>query len=737
MCPSGSVCADGNCVPAQVHALHPPLVDGTSGTIVLEGAFGATATVAFPGAAMPVPATVLGPSRLRVDVPASATAGSLVVNSAGSTATTAQRFRRASFRLGLQPFRSRYEQADYARQTPSLGTARVRAASVHTGAWLYVIGGADTRGEALDSIERAMINADGTLGAFQANAVGLGAAREGAAAIRVGGGVYLLGGAARGAAVRTVERAAVNTSGMLDAFVSLSAEAAPLALRTARSGLVAEVIGGYVYVFGGGTMDVERAPIRTDGTLGAFATVVGVTTRARRTRPTIQVVGGFVYLMGGSDGGVALQTVERAAISADGDLGDFALTESLTVARDGAASVVLGNRVYVAGGAGAAGALDSIEYAESMPDGGALGPFVAVPSATNRLSTARGGAASTVVGNYWYLVGGASAAPLAGIDRAEINASGVFGTPRNLPAPGLAGPRILPTAVAIGRYIYVLGGSGPDGFDDTRGTERAPVLDDGSLGAFVGYPPVSAATQYRAGAEVAVIGASLYVFGGRRNTSTFLETALRMQILDDGSLGPPSTTFSGTTLTFGRAMVLSDRVCVFGGTHGGGTSDTIGCARINASGALEPFAAQAVQLPGVRNYAAGALINDNVYLLGGTNGSAILDSIVRCVVPGDVSSCALHERRLSRPIQLPFGAMIGNALIYAGGQSSAGVRFGTDLERVPILADSVGGGATVAGVVLPLGLYYHSTLVIDNTLWLLGGETALGIARSHQVVELR
>ncbi len=160
-------------------------------------------------------ATVLGPGRAEVRVPPDATAGTLHVRTAGATATSPIRFRRASFALGLQPFRARYEQADYARQTPSLTTARVHAATFQSGLWLYLLGGADASGAPLNSIERAMINADGTLGAFQTTPATLGEPREGAAAVRVGDAVYLLGGAARGMRLSTIERATVNADGVL------------------------------------------------------------------------------------------------------------------------------------------------------------------------------------------------------------------------------------------------------------------------------------------------------------------------------------------------------------------------------------------------------------------------------------------------------------------------------------------------------------------------------------------
>jgi hypothetical protein len=71
---------------------------------------------------------------------------------------------------GLQRFNANYTQADYARQMPSLTAARGYAASVIIGQYLYVIGGGDGIGGDSVVVERALINADSTLGASPAPA---------------------------------------------------------------------------------------------------------------------------------------------------------------------------------------------------------------------------------------------------------------------------------------------------------------------------------------------------------------------------------------------------------------------------------------------------------------------------------------------------------------------------------------------------------------------------------------
>ncbi len=734
-CSTGTVCAAGICGPPRIHALHPPIVDGASGTVVIEGAFGATATVTFPGTTTPVTARVLGPGRIEVAVPPDATAGALTVRTAGATTTSPLRFRRASFGLGLQPFRARYEQADYARQTPSLTTARVHAATLNTGAWLYLLGGADASGAALNSIERAMINADGTLGAFQTSSITLGSLREGAAAVRVGDAVYLLGGASR-SPLRSIERATLNPDGTLGPFSPLTEQ-----LVQARSGHVVEVIGSYVYVFGGGTDVVERAPIGSDGSLGAFEPTQSGTLE-RRSHPTAQVIGGYVYLMGGANGGTASRTVERAEIRGGGLLGPFTMVGMLSSAREGASSVALGNRVFVAGGTDGTTARNTVEFAEINPDG-TLRAFA--PSPNSRLSTARHGASSALVGNYWYTVGGAATDPLRGLDRAEMNVSRAFGAPRNNPPPGLAGLRGTHSAVAIGPYVYVLGGHGDGGLSDTRGTERARVRDDGTFEPFQGYSPVSAATQYRVGTQVAVVGSFLYLIGGVWG-STYSGTMLRIQINDDASLGPVMTMPAGTDLVHGRALVLDDRVCVFGGTNATEYPRNPTCASIGSGGTLSMFSRQSAILPEQRHHFTGLLLDDGAYLVGGSETSAQDDThirgVVRCVITGVRQECATVTSGLAVPRSISSGVVVGNALALVGGGNNRMGRHLTSAERLPIApSGGLASGALVESFSLSLGIFFHASIVIDNNLWLLGGYVpdmpGDQLARSHQLIELR
>lgn len=376
-----------------------PEVANTGDTVTLEGTFGDTGVVNFPGG-VSIAANVLGPHRMHVIVPDSATAGDLTVTTCDSTIGPV-RFRRASFSLGVGAFFATHDQAVGARQLAILANPRSNHASLVIGGYLYVLGGVSSSGS-LNSVERALINADGSLGRFVAvPGVTLATPRQGHTAVRIHDRVYVIGGFGNGSLV-SVEYATVAQDGSLGPFTVLP----DVGLMTARRNHASAVIGNYLYVIGGIAANplstVERAAIHGDGSLGQFAPVAGVSLAMARQGHSSAVIGDYLYVAGGAGNSGILQDVERAIINADGSLGPFAVTSgaSLVTARADCATAVLGNNFYVFGGVGSRGSLATIERAPIKGDG-SLGAFEIFSS----LIGERHGHSITVVGNYLYLLG--------------------------------------------------------------------------------------------------------------------------------------------------------------------------------------------------------------------------------------------------------------------------------------------------------------------------------------------
>ena len=618
----------------QLTAIEPSLAN-TGDTIMIEGTFVDAVTVNFPGGTS-VAATVLGSHRASVTVPASATAGDLTVTTCGSRVGPLP-FRRASFPLGLGTFEANLNQSENARRNAQLVTARDSHTVAVVGGYVYVLGGVSSDG-LLSSVEQAMINADGTLGSFATvSEVSLVTARRAHTTTIIGGYVYVVGGFG-GRALNNIERAAVRSDGSLGPFTTVQ----DVTLVSARQGHTSAIIGNYLYVFGGfdGTVleTVERATINADGSLGAFAIASGVSLSMSRYGHTTVIVGNYVYVIGGTGPNGPLADVERAVIKPDGSLGAFEISAGATLntARTDHTSAVLGTSLYVVGGAGAGSTLTDVEQSTINIDG-SLGAFVSVPGVP--LTTSRRGHAAAVVENCLYVFGGSGSTSLRSIERATINRSGLLAPLTTSPTVTLPTGHFGHATVTIGRYIYIIGRTSVAG----DSIERTTVNPDGSLGAFTTPAGLSQVIP-RQGHTLAVIGRYLYVVGGdglvpNAGDQSSVE---RAQINPDGSLGPFAVV-NGVTLMTARSghtnVIIGNYLYVIGGISGNATLTSVERAVINQDDSLGPFVSIfGLTLARPSHGHATAVIENYIYVFGGIDaGPVYLNDVQRATVNADAT----------------------------------------------------------------------------------------------------
>lgn len=251
----------------------------------------------------------------------------------------------------------------------ALQAVRRGAMALVTGNSLYAISGIGNSSTALKTIERADLNASGVPGSFNYQSSLL----EGHAfgqAVRIGNYLYVLGGVDEtGTATNTVERALINGNDTLGTFVEVGS------MNGVRQGHLAVVTGNYLYVLGGKNAggstvnSVERAPIYVDGTLGAFETVVSAFLTEGRAFHAGGLIGNKLYVVGGTDGTDARMISVEAATVTNGAVGTFSLVDGvdMTVTREKAAGMFLGKYFYLFGGYTTGGALKTIERAEMTP----------------------------------------------------------------------------------------------------------------------------------------------------------------------------------------------------------------------------------------------------------------------------------------------------------------------------------------------------------------------------------
>jgi N-acetylneuraminic acid mutarotase len=707
-----SACS-GGCLLA---ALEPSLAVGGA-TLTLEGSFDSSATVHFPGG-VDAAAVLLGPHRATVAVPSDAGSGDLTVSSGGQTLGPLP-FRRATFTPAVGRFGTEHDQAGGARPMANLATARTNHASVSVGGALYVIGGIQSGTSELGSVERATFHADGALATFTTLVgAGLTTPRARHSAVVIGSSVYVIGGAHAGSTRGDVERATLDASGALSAFTPV----AGVTLTTPRAGHATALVGNFIYVIGGSDSaghalaSVERATLGGDGTLSTFVPLPDVTLATARQLAASVVIGDSLYVLGGFDTtGAGLGSVERASIAGDGTLGSFAALTgiNLAAARGAFAGALFGGALYVAGGQSSAGAglLDTVERAPINADG-TLQSFATVASTT--LVTARSGHSAAVVGNSLYVLGGSDGTTsLGGSEVATIAAGGTLSA-LTTATTTLSLPRAGHTLAVAGSALYAIGGYSAT--TPLGSVDKATIAADGSLSPFAPVAGVSLVTPRKLASSV-VIGNQLYVIGGQDTSNAALGSLERATIGSDGTLSTFSTV-AGVVLVAPRlghtSVVIGSSLFVIGGT----ANASVERATIAGDGSLAAFATVAgVALTTVRGQASCALAGTTLYVLGGYGTSGPLASIEQATIHSDGSLGSFSidtSSNLVEPLYRHASITVGDELYVFGGTNSGAVEHATISPR-----GSLATFTTLAGANL---IRFDSSVVsAGNFVYVVGG----------------
>ncbi|MCK4739286.1 MAG: hypothetical protein KAT46_04995 [Deltaproteobacteria bacterium] len=235
------------------------------------------------------------------------------------------------------------------KKSRSLNTPRGYSAGVYYNHYIYVLGGAYGKygQELLNTVERVKVNRDGSLGKWVLEKEKLFSARRGTTAYVRGGYIYAIGGY-NGEFLDTVERAKINADGTLGSWSLESImEHRRYIHSSVGSGCMLYVMGGHHKSSGGATEKVEYAEILQDATLGQWQESPSI--NHPRYGAVAVRVDKQVYLIGGYDG-KALSFVEAAGIKDDRGLGEWKNFPSLKIPRDAPAVLVHDDYIYVLGG---------------------------------------------------------------------------------------------------------------------------------------------------------------------------------------------------------------------------------------------------------------------------------------------------------------------------------------------------------------------------------------------------
>ncbi len=242
------------------------------------------------------------------------------------------------------------------RQTSALGEGRFYNAAIAHNGYLYAIGGGTgALGEGnypLNSVERAAIRADGSLGPWQADTP-MDTARRGLKAVLHGDTIYAIGGYS-GIFLKSIERARINADGSLGPWIEERHKS--LIDRYIHS---AAIHGDQIYLLGGHMRDpattsygdVEIATIGIDARLSPWRIEPRPLLTPRLVAEAF-VLGDYLYIAGGHNGQQRLTSVEVSRIKSDGHLSPWRQTTPLPIPRSAFAVASQGPYVYLLGGAG-------------------------------------------------------------------------------------------------------------------------------------------------------------------------------------------------------------------------------------------------------------------------------------------------------------------------------------------------------------------------------------------------
>lgn len=700
----------------QLHALSPSVAQAGS-TLYLEGAFPPDmgVQVQFPGDGQLRDATVLGTTRAVVTVPSSATAGDLSLR-IGGTPTRSLPFRRVTFALGLLPFRRSYEQTNFARQMAALTEGRAGHALITTRSYVYAVGGRSSMG-VLERVEQAMINADGTLAPFDEvpQERWMRRARTGHAGLLIGRYAYVMGGRDATQALQDVERASIDDQQRLGAFQAVAGQR----LTVPREDACAVLVGHWLYVIGGkGLKSVERSRIDADGNLLGFQPY-GEGLKAARAGATCTLSGDSLYVVGGKDAD-ALATVEQARVTGDGSLGPFAAAGQLFKARSHHSAVVLGERLYVFGGRGTEG--DVLTSEQAQLSGAALS-FATVTDAD--LNNPRVEGRAVVIGNHIYQIGGGNGAGSAlprRVERAAFNAGGVFQTLENT-GQALSTPN-QGIAVALGKYLYLFPNGSTNG--TTQVLQRAEVKADGTLGAFE-LQGMTLGRLHCGGQIAVTRGFVFLLSGSNCNTGIDNQFDVAPigegGLVGAFAISTSQINFRRTGFTAAFVDVASadnEQLCIFGGDTGSNTiTDSVACAPVQNNGAALGATMGVTTLRVRRSAQASIVLGKNVYQLGGYDGAGYISSAEAAPLPlGDFAAPSVTLAASGTA----FSAVVLGARVYLIGGNDAGGSI-DKVQSATVSALGTLGNLSSSGT-LAQKLYWPGTAVLGNYLYVLGGYRA-------------
>jgi hypothetical protein len=444
--------------------------------------------------------------------------------------------------------------------TTLFSQSRTGSGVVGWNGYVYIIGGEDGTGSnpQLSTVEYSRVNSDGTLGTW-AFTTSMTAVRGYLGATVYKGVLYAGGGQGtknNGTLRNSVEYAVINSDGTLGTWATTTSFA------TARDHMGFLAYNGYVYMTGGYTgsaqSDVQYAPIKSDGTLGSWVTNSEAMTGGRRSH-ALAVERGYLYSYSGCNGGFPcgtyLATGEYAPVNADGSVGKWKATTSISTGRTAAGGASNNGYLYVVGGCtsenGASGNCGTQIADSQYVAVDSIGGVTAPAATSSSLVATKAGVASVAYNGYLYAAGGCNGTncgtAATTVDYAVLNDDGTVGT---WTAGGaLNNARFGGVLLGLGGKLWYIGGEGSGGTAGQK-TVHSATLSSGSptwtdLSASSANNSLVTGRYWLSGS---VYQNYIYVSGGTGTSGPF-NTTEYAQIVNGTLTAPANCVSNGGTLS--------------------------------------------------------------------------------------------------------------------------------------------------------------------------------------------
>lgn len=376
---------------------------------------------------------------------------------------------------------------------------------------LFIVGGEDSNGQAQPTVYRAALNATGILGVWTMT-TSLPVSLTNHAVAAAGNCLFVVGGDSNLGRRSQVYSAAVAADGTITTWQELANTRLPQPLARHTATMVAGqlvVVGGLVEGSAGDRDEVYRAVVKADCTLEPWQALTGATLPQRSIEHATTTLDGYLFVTGGHRLGNVAQynTVYQAAIIPDLELGgwqELSLTP-LPQPLSALSAAFSRDYLFVTGGLGLNGAVQSTVYRAAALTKGQTGPWMTVSSLPRPL---RDHVTLAVDGRLLTLGGHNGSADQNTVYEAGVNADGSLSAWQ----PHLC---VLPVAlsshaaVLTNDYIYLSGGR--QGFSERAEVYRLKRADDGSQGC---WQPVAPLPQPLAEHGMVASNGYLFVSGG-------------------------------------------------------------------------------------------------------------------------------------------------------------------------------------------------------------------------------